>query len=227
MRGARAGGHVTGGKHRHQIVLGDGTAPCDEGGDCIWSSQRGAPTRWCHWGYRRWRKSSTGARDEEHLRVHQSAGDTERPGVDGVGRCFEFISSSCSIRFECGGTYLEFERLVSPHLLDRWGGPSFRLFGRLSGVTPPRFASASLTVLAALLLWLLLLPAFAFAFSFALLTSSADFLFFFRGEELWVVEFIPGVKLVALVPRVAPPSGVVDVFPGPPQHGCCKHCRGC
>jgi len=51
-----------------------------------------------------------------------------------------------------------------------------------------RLSSATLTALAARLLWLLLLPgilpAFAFSFPLALLTSSADFLFFFVSPLL-------------------------------------------
>jgi len=110
------------------------------------------------------------------------------------------------------------------------GTPSFRLFGWFPGGTPPRLSSATLTPLAALLLWLLLLPgilpALAFAFAFALLTSTAGLLFFFGGKEPWVVEVISGVKFVALVPGVASSSGVVDVFPGTSQHGGCQYCRG-
>jgi len=50
-----------------------------------------------------------------------------------------------------------------------------------------------------------ILPAFALAFSFQLF-------FFFRGEESWVVEVASGIKLVALVSRLDPPSGVVDIL---------------
>jgi len=143
---------------------------------------------------------------------------------------FEFISSSSSIRFECGEHIWRGESVWCAPIRSIDGGTnSFRLFWRLSGVTPPRFPLATLTALAALLMWLLLLPgilpAFSLAFSFALLTSSADILFFLGREEPWVVKVISGIKLVALVPRVASPSGVGDVFPGNPQHGGCKHCR--
>jgi len=54
-----------------------------------------------------------------------------------------------------------------------------------------------------------------------LLTASADILFFLRGDcrfrGFWIVEFISGIKLVALASRVAPPSGVIEFLPGTPQ----------
>jgi len=77
------------------------------------------------------------------------------------------------------------------------GGTSFRLLGWVSGVTTPRFTSATLTALAALLLRLLLLlpgilPSLALPFSFPFLPASADFLFILWGEDSWIVEVILG-----------------------------------
>jgi len=118
---------------------------------------------------------------------------------------FEFISNRCSIRIQCGEQISSSGVWCPPIRSMEAETPSFRLFGWLSGFSPPRIPSETLTTLATLLQWLLLftgiLPAFAIAFFFALLTSSADLFVRHRGEKPWVVEVVSGVKLVAFVPR--------------------------
>jgi len=56
------------------------------------------------------------------------------------------------------------------------------------------------------------------------LTAGSDLSILFRGKNSWVVEIISGGKVVVLVSCVAPPSSVVHVPPGAPQHGLPQYC---
>jgi len=144
--------------------------------------------------------------------------------------CFSVLKtflSSCSIQFEYGEHIRRCSSVWCPPIRSTDGGPlhldfseGFLEYFRHGFSRPP------------LPPWLRcccgcfpgILPAFALGFSFPLLTASAELLFFLRGEESWVVEFVSGIKRVALVSRVASPSGVVDVLPGTSPQGICQHC---